>query len=399
MEKYLVKRDDESIDEYIIRISKCKDEFDLTWQDIADVVNQQCGLTFGEGYYRKKYKKYRDAIEYEESVNDTNNDNREENLAKLLSQIRSERLKLSDERNQCNAQYRRLNREETLKEIAHDFAKEMSSKKMLDSCSDENIYINDDNIGILTISDWHYGVECDNYWNTFNTEIAKKRIAKLTSETIYRCKQNNVNKLYVVNLADLIAGRIHLQIRLNSRIDVITQIMEVSEIVAEMLSLFTANNISVEYYDCLDNHSRVEPNKSDSLDLESLARLTPWYLKERLCDNPLININENIFDNTIVSFEWGGFNVVGVHGDKDRPQDVIDNLSLMTHKHYDLVLTAHLHHFSGDEKNETLVISNGSLMGTDDYAKGLRLSSKPSQNLIIANKNNIMDTLYRIILD
>ncbi len=122
-------------------------------------------------------------------------------------------------------------------------------------------------------------------------------------------------------------------------------------------------------------------------------------LKERLCDNPLININDNIYDDTIISFEWNGFNVIGVHGDKDRPQDVIENLSLMTHKHYDLVLTAHLHHFSGDEKNETLVISNGSLMGTDDYAKGFRLSSKPSQNLIIASKNNILDTLYRIVLD
>ena len=37
-------------------------------------------------------------------------------------------------------------------------------------------------------------------------------------------------------------------------------------------------------------------------------------------------------------------------------------------KGYDLILTAHMHHFSSEEQNETMRISNGSLMGTGDCA-------------------------------
>ena len=65
---------------------------------------------------------------------------------------------------------------------------------------------------------------------------------------------------------------------------------------------------------------------------------------------------------------------------------------------YDLILSAHLHHFSADEKNETILISNASLMGTDDYAQSLRLNSKPSQNLIILGEDNPLECIYNIPL-
>ena len=64
-----------------------------------------------------------------------------------------------------------------------------------------------------------------------------------------------------------------------------------------------------------------------------------------------------------------------------------------------MILTAHLHHFSADEKDDTLTISNGSLMGTDTYSKNLRLYSRPSQNLIIATPNNCFYSLERMVLD
>ena len=70
--------------------------------------------------------------------------------------------------------------------------------------------------------------------------------------------------------------------------------------------------------------------------------------------------------------------MAGVHGHKDKPEKVVDNLILMTKQDYELILTSHLHHFSCDEKNEVLVVSNSSLMSTDDYAAKLRLSAKPS---------------------
>jgi len=62
----------------------------------------------------------------------------------------------------------------------------------------------------------------------------------------------------------LIAGRIHLTIRFNSRIDVITQTIEVSELLAEFIDELSTY-VPIDYYSVIDNHSRLEPNKKDAL--------------------------------------------------------------------------------------------------------------------------------------
>ncbi len=126
-----------------------------------------------------------------------------------------------------------------------------------------------------------------------------------------------------------------------------------------------------------------------------MARLTKWYLKNRLPD---IDYIDNTFADDIVDFKVRGHKIIGVHGHKDKPAKVIDNLSMLTHDHYNLVLTAHLHHFSAEEKNSTLCISNSSLMGTDQFAQNLRLDSKPSQNLIIVSDDNVAKEIVRILV-
>lgn len=197
----------------------------------------------------------------------------------------------------------------------------------------------------------------------------------------------------------MIAGRIHLTIRLESRIDVITQTIEVSEILAEFVHALSQYT-KIDYYDCADNHSRLEPNKKEALNLETLQRIIPWYLQTRLSNQNDITIHtNNRYGEDIINFNIFDYKIAGVHGDKDRPIDVVNNINLLTKEHFDMILTAHLHHFSADEKDDTLIISNGSLMGTDTYSKNLRLYSRPSQNLIIATPNNCFYSLERMVLD
>ena len=109
--------------------------------------------------------------------------------------------------------------------------------------------------------------------------------------------------------------------------------------------------------------------------------MTSWYLQARLDASKQefpVYIKKNVYSPDIITFDVLGHSVAGVHGHKDKPEKVVDNLILMTKQDYELILTSHLHHFSCDEKNEVLVVSNSSLMGTDDYAAKLRLSAKPS---------------------
>ena len=91
--------------------------------------------------------------------------------------------------------------------------------------------------------------------------------------------------------------------------------------------------------------------------------------------------------------------MLGVHGDKDPQQKILNQLINFTQEHYDMVLSAHKHHFFADEQNETELYSNGSLMGTDDYAIKLRCNNKPSQLFIVADKDNISRNIYKIKLD
>lgn len=410
-------RKGETDDEYEIRICSLHDEYDLTWDDITAIINSALDQNYTESRYRKMWKMYTlgvrntaiqrrmrnkdegDYLRYdsENLVVDDESDEVSIDSSEYMQrklELQKERVKISDERIQVNAYIRQLAREETIKEIAIDCAKEMNSKKILGDFSAPASFPGD-RAGILMLSDVHYGLIVDNYWNKYDPDITKKKLKQLCMKTIEYCKFNNVSDLYVTNLGDQIAGRIHERIKYQSRFDVVTQTIHMSEIIAEMLVEF-AKYFKVHYYDCLDNHSRLEPNKKDALELESLARIIPWYLKERV--GKIVEINDNKYGPDIITFKCKGHNICGVHGDKDAPVRVAENISLMTKEQFEMVLTAHLHHFSADESRQILIISNPSVLSTDDYAKDLRLTSKSAQNLIIVSNEDVMECLYRIVL-
>lgn len=414
--KEIKVRPGETDDEYEVRICSLKDEYGLSWDDITAIINSALDYNYTESRYRKMWKMYslgvrnssiqrkmrhKEEGEYltdTSSINDNKNIIVEETLEspEYIQQkidLQKERMKISDERVQANAYIRRLAREETIKEIALNCAREMNSKKLLNVVRE--LPISGKNSAILQLSDIHYGLVVDNYWNKYDPDIAKRKISQLRDKTIKYCKFNDVSDLYITELGDAIAGRIHETIKYQSRFDVITQIMQISEIIAELVTDLS-KYFKIHYYSCSDNHSRLEPNKNAALNLESLSRIIPWYLKERV--GTFIEINDNKYGEDIITFKCKGFNIAGCHGDKDSPIKVVDNLSMMTKENFDMVLTAHLHHFSADEKNQILVVSNPSILSTDDYSKNLRLSSKSAQNLIIVSDENVMECLYRIVL-
>ena len=400
----LTKRPNETEKEYRYRLYDYRRLYDprFSFQTIADLIADETGIIKHKSTYAREYNKYIVASVVQEDSNETEATQLPiEDMQNLLFEAQKERFKSSDERTQMRAYMRRISREETIKEIALEAAEKIANSKQLLPTAETPIDAAKCAEAILELSDWHFGLEVNNYWNTFSPDICKERIAVLLKEVISFCYTFGVSSLHIVNLNDLIAGRIHSTIRLESRCDVITQTIEVSEILAEFISAITNEGITVHYYDCLDNHSRLEPIKAESLDLESLTRIIPWYLETRMRGNKFFNIHSNEFGDDIITFDVfnGKYSVAAVHGHKDRPNKVVDNLTMMTKVNYDLILTAHLHHFSCDEKNETLVVSNGSLMGTDTYAKDLRLSSRASQNIILVTEDSVADYIHRIILN
>ena len=387
------KISDESVESYILRLADMKEtDKNVTWQDIADNVYHQFGIHRSESWVRKTVREIL-ALSQTENLLGALNESRAQ-IEISTFEMKKERAKLTDRRSQMNAHIRTISREETIKEIAYEVAQSMSETKFLKTY--DKVDVESECEGILCISDWHYGLEFVNPWNEFSPDICKERVSKLKDKAIDYVKRHKCSKLHLVNLQDLIAGRIHLGLRLDSRYDVITQTLHVSEILAEFITDIS-KYVNIDYYDCLDNHSRLEPNKKEAQDLETLARIIPWYLKERLKNNERVSIKENTFGYDLITFESMGHKVIGCHGDRD-PIKNIDHLSMMTEQHYDMLLTAHAHHFACEEKNRTIAVGNGTLMGTDGYAQKLRLSSTPSQNFIVVTKENVTECIYRIIL-
>lgn len=392
----------ETVKNYIRRMCADRIKNGLTWFEVRDLINEELGTNFSESYYRKNYALGNfDEVDTElsntycsEKIDNAMSDR--DNPEDILKRIEAEKIKMSDERNERNALLRRLVREDTCKEIGIKAANIVASQKFL---SEPHVVSrnNEERVAIAVISDWHLGIEVDSYWNKYNPDICAERVSSLLLKTKDICEKENISDIYVVNLSDLIAGRIHAQIRIQSRYDVISQTITVSEILSEYIDSL-ASTMRVHYYDCLDNHSRVEPNKKESLDLESLARIIPWYLKERFKNNENVFIYDNPYSEDIISFNVLGHKVAGVHGDRDTPNHIVENINMLTEEHFDLILTAHLHHFSADEKCRTVVVSNGSLMGQDSFAERLRLNCDPSQNVIIVTKSNVTEVIYRVVV-
>lgn len=372
----------------------------VTWQQTADFINSTYDVNFTDDACRHRYLRNQNKNSSIPGQLTLDNvfDSEPKETKDIVDPIKfeKEKVKLSDERTQVNALIRRIAREETLKEIAQEVADKLNWNYPFDFTPIKQTgNTTSEKEAILQISDWHYGTEIHSPYNEYNPEICKQRVEKLAKEVAERCALYDIKKLHIVNLGDMIEGRIHLRLRLNSRIDVITQTIEVAELLANFISALSTF-LEIEYYDTLDNHSRIEPKLHDSLDLESLVRIITWFLKERLKNIPTIHFNDNTKGDDVISFECLGHPICAVHGDKDKPENVVSNLALMTQKYYDLALTAHRHHFQANEMNRTIMLSNSSLMGTDDFAQSLRFTASASQNLIIVTKKNVIDTICRI---
>ena len=302
-------------------------------------------------------------------------------------ELLKEKVKFQDQRREYMKVVRDSARFEHILEHIEKTAKEIANSKTIEWTPP--VYkANVDTEGVLLISDWHFGMETENFLNIFDKDVFLDRIKKLVQRTIEYGEKENINVLHVANLGDLISGIIHVTIRIMNNEDIITQTQYVSEIIAEMLIEFSKHFNIVQYYDVIDNHSRVTPNKKESIPKESFSRFIPWYLKPRLIKYPTIQIMDNEYDEGISVFKVCGNQIFTVHGHLDSVKSSVSDLSLMLKMFPDYVFMGHYHHNIEDEIHSCEVIVNSSLSGTDQYAKDKRLTAKPMQKFIVFNKNN-----------
>ena len=396
----LCKRDDETDFQYHKRLvyGKLEDKT-LADYDYTELSKYVYGKEFaGDVARRLMYgsKRTLDLLEHER-IENVSDDSLLFDLDSKMRDLRKEKQKFFDQRREFNKVLMEQARWEHIEDMLRDAAAspELRNMKIMPSDYGRDC---DDTEAILVFSDWHYGMVANNIFNTYNTDICKRRVTQIVSSAIERIKLHKCAKLNIFLLGDFIHGALRASARVASEEYTIDQLMSASEIVAQAIYELAGYVDEVYVYSTYGNHARVVPEKKDSIHCDNMERIIPWWLKCRLseCQNVTVVPGE---DTEFIFANVCGYDVCASHGDLDAVRNSPRLLTTLMHKTYgkdiDCIILGDKHHReSFDELGVTAMLC-GALCGTDDYANGKRLYSTPSQLLLIYNDSGL-DAEYRL---
>lgn len=397
MRDELLKMENESNQEYGIRLYSNKIQYGLSNKDCYDIYVANTGDTRAESSVRCEFasilKGYELGFEKAMEGRDT----------ELVRELEDKRLDLEKEKIRFQDQKREykkyLRQDARFEHIANTIKEEVSKVNKSNPIMYMNTYKNDKavNQAVIQCGDWHIGAKFNNYFGRYDIGIAKERVNELLDRTIQYCKFHDVRVLHVELLGDNQNGLIHIGSRIESDEDVISQTMTLCEILSNFISELANNIPCVNVYTCMGNHARVSANLSDSMEKENLERIIPWYLETRLKDFDNVEIKDNVIDDGIIMYDVFNTKILAVHGNLDKPTNVVDNMIKMLRMFPDEIHLAHYHHHFEKEEYDIEVSINGTLMGTDTYAKNIRKCGKPMQKLRIYNEDGLLCT-YKLKL-
>lgn len=374
-----------------IIISKHKGEVDLSWSEI----NHMLGLDYSPCHTRKisyGVMLYHDYLQ-EQKMQSMSSDEIEKLNEKIL-ELKKERVKLSDLNSMLNKKIREQSRHENMLECARDIARDFNQAKPL--LSNPPVIKSGDKEGLVLLSDWHIGLECENHWNEYNLEIAKERVSFLKQRIIDICLHNDVAKLNICCCGDMISGIIHNNLRLENRENVVEQSIIVVEMISELLSSLSTL-FKVDFYYVVGNHERINQNKNDSLDKENFGYFILEMIKYRCANLSGLTIHKNNIDDEIITFNIFNNKIVATHGNNfGNLNTYIPKLTSMLGYVPDYVCVGHLHQHVENTYGKTELIVNPSFSGVDSYAKNYGLVGKVGQKLMIFSKEYGKECTYNI---
>ena len=313
----------------------------------------------------------------------------DEEIGNIQENLYIEKTKVRDAYNAYRAT---LRDEARIQSFKTDLVDAISRLEPLEKITDFNFAVtNENNEAILMLSDLHIGVECNNFYNKYNSIIAMKRLNKVVRDTCDYCRLHNIRRLNIVNLGDMINGIIHTTCRIQQEFDVTTQLITASEMIAHALNDLQYAAPEIIYRSCTDNHARVMADKNQHIEKENLCKIMDWYLKERLKDTKIVFANDNIDDSLGKFVLLNGKKVLFAHGHLDSINSSFENFVGATKEFVDYGLLAHYHCEKMKSFQGFKVFINGSIVGSEQYAISRRLFSNPSQTLLVFENNNVID--------
>lgn len=364
-------------------------DYNLPWQ--PDSVRRAFTSPFLGGAAIHDYYQYKMKESNSEKSNTVNPD-----IFKLY-ELRKEKQKLQDIRTAINKEARERGRlEEDLKYLEAQIA-----------TNGQNFYLeyevkngNSDRALIICLSDLHLGLNIENGFGIYNTEIAETYLTNYLKKIMNIKNCHGISDCYVLLLGDLISGNIHPTVQLQNRENAIEQ----TKIAAELLSSFVyqlgKNFNQVVVNGVAGNHSRIS-FKDHVIRGERLDNIIPWYMKASLSHLKNIEfIDEYNYDDTIAQIDIYGKKYWAVHGDFDQLNESgISKLVMMLGYKPNGLFMGHFHRCEYTEIAGVPLIRSGSFCGAiDDFTIKKRISGIASQMVCVVNGDGI-ECCYPINLD
>lgn len=426
MNDILIRRSNESIDDWLYRLGSMKEAgvISLTWGQLTNVLNKEIECVHGpldESSWRKRYRKLlfkrspdkRDTsglfsvastiTPNEVQVNEPDISGVEPpaqvmqettTVADELDEkmLLGEKIKIQvrDERTALNRRIRNDARHDVLMDLFREEIRKYDSPAMLrprrftGTKTDKAIY--------AMLSDIHYGIAYDTSAGKYNSRIAIDRVLRYAEAIADEGELHGADTCYISLLGDLISGNIHNVIRVENRENIVQQVVGVSELIATFLHELAGKFAEIHVNAVSGNHSRLDLNADDALRGDKLDELIPWYCKTKLANCENIIWHENTIDSTISDFDIFGVNYVAVHGDYDgNLQKSVMQIERMTRKPIDYILAGHMH--VPELRLETVgMIRNGSVCGSgDEYTMKKRLFGYPCQVCLVVDETGVRD--------
>lgn len=402
------RKEGEDTYEYGLRLIETKVEQkpdDLDWEDIVEATGIDChrdslrkaaSVTPYSGYAVAQYFKKKFATQECPEQNDYMGE-----LDFKIAEMRKEAKRFYDQRREFNKLVDRMGREENLEDRLVAAAETLNESMPL--CAFKpTAYEYNNNEAVIVFADWHYGMVTDNIWEQYNTEVCRRRVARLVEAATERIRLHSCRRLHVLLLGDMAHGAIHTSARVASEELVCDQVMQVSEIIAQAISALADTVEETVVHATYGNHLRTVQNKNDSIHADNMERLIPWWLEQRLSSRGDIQFPQAEYYEFLY-FDVCGYKICATHGDLDNVKNVGKTLNTLFMKKYgsgiDYVILADKHHKEEFEelKIESMIVR--SLCGTDEYANGKRLYSTPGQLMMMFAPEIGADAYYQIKLD
>ena len=384
----LKRRDGESRFEYHKRLLTAKLIDKTIDADYGSLSPYLYGRDYAPDVARRMAYGSMKTIELMENESMTADSGLREQLDRQLTDIRIERQKLSDYRAAVSKTVRERARQEELRDMIVSAIRESDLPELSYTQIEHE---RADNDLLITLNDIHYGLDVNNKWCVYNSDVCRDMMCRYLDEILRIRDVHGSENCTVVCAGDCISGNIHYSIAVQNRENVIDQVIGVSELIAEFLAVLARHFCTVRFVSVSGNHSRLNPNKELTVDAERLDDLVGWYLDARLQNIENITIDaDSRIDPPMAEFSICGKKYCCVHGDYDGSAEKVQTLKSMVGGDLYAVISGHLHHNATDVVQGVRTIAAGSFVGMDDYCVRKRIISEPEQMVCVCTSKGLL---------